>query len=93
MSWLKITAGKSGAREVGFFLLALWVFLVMWAQFIAEKDTFFERKFDSITTAVFSFALSAFGIASVMNRLSQNDPAPRVPLGQRGTAAPKREIE
>lgn len=88
MKWLPtVSAGKSGAREVALTLLLLWTFLLCWAQFIAPPDSFFERKFDTVTTAIFTFALGAFGIAAVMNRLpSSTTPHP----GQRPSTTPRR---
>lgn len=84
MAWLKIAPGKSGAREVATSLLLLWVFLLLWCQFSAPADSFFERQFEAITTAIFLVVGGAFGVPSVLNRMGgAQAPAPRIPLRNR----------
>jgi len=83
MSWLKIAPGKSGARELATGLIILWVAYCVWLHgFVAVADVkTYEGYFEIITTAVFVVVTGAFGVPSVMNRLTGGStPAPHVPL-------------
>jgi len=94
MAWLKVAEGKSGAREVAVALLLLWVFLLLWCQFLAPENSFFERQFESITTGIFLIVGGAFGVPSVLNRLpNAPTPAPRVPLGKAARRDPDAHVE
>lgn len=83
MSFFKIAPGKSGARELAVMLTILWVFYCVWLHaWVPTADVkTYEGFFDTITTAVFVVITGAFGVPSVMNRITGgNTPAPHVPL-------------
>ena len=66
---LTIPKGKSGAREVGASLLLMWSFasayLFFWIPSRAISD--YREIYSILTTAVFAFALAAFGLQKLVD--------------------------
>lgn len=93
MSWFVLSAGRSGAREVATAMLILWAFVSGWLLWWLPKGDVdaYREIYSTMTTAIFTFSLGAFGISAVMNRLQPvAGPAPRVPLGRPGGDGPER---
>ena len=80
MSWLKIAAGKSGARELAVALLIFWGFITGWLLWWLEPATVatYRELYGTITMAIFAIAGGAFGVPAVMNRLP-GVPGPQPP--------------
>lgn len=79
MRWLKIAEGKSGSREVAAALLIFWTFITGWLLWWIERSAVDSYKdiYSTITTAVFTFGLGAFGVQAVMNRIGPSAPPRR----------------
>lgn len=63
MTWLLVSNGKSGKREVAVSLLLFWAFLTgyLWFWLPKEDVTFYRELYGMVTTSVFLFAGGAFG--------------------------------
>lgn len=80
MTWLFVSNGKSGKREVAVALLIFWAFITgyLWFWLDQEAITFYREIYGVITTSVFLFAGGAFGFdAYLKNR--PPEPAGRMP--------------
>lgn len=88
MNWFRISGGKSGAREVAVSLLMMWAFLTGYICFYIEPEgiVLYREVYGVITTAIFTFALGAFGIHKFLNR--EQEAAPYVSL-KRGRGEPE----
>lgn len=64
MTWLLLSSGKSGKREVAVSLLMFWAFITGYLYFWISPATFkeYEEGWSTLTWATFAFGASAFGI-------------------------------
>jgi len=78
-----LSHGKSGKREVAVALLIFWAYiggyLFLWIP--AERVQLYRELYGTITTAVFAFAMAAFGFqaaaqAGLFTKKPQKDDAP-----------------
>ena len=76
MTWLRLSEGKSGKREVAVALLMLWAFITSYIFFWipAETISFYRDIFGTVTLAVIGFAGGAFGFDAYLK--NRGGPAP-----------------
>ncbi len=92
MSWLFVSNGKSGKREVAVSLLIFWAFIsaYLWFWLPKEDVTFYRELYGMITTSVFLFAGGAFGFDAY---LKNRDVAPAARMPANFGKGKQREID